>query len=291
MLKAIVKSVRPHQWVKNLFVALPLVFARRINDVHADLRAGAAVLIFCLLSSAVYLVNDLVDLEKDRAHPVKRKRPLAAGDISPDIGRAFAAILAVGSLGAAWALGEGFAAIAASYLVLNMSYSLWLKHIAFVDVACISLGFLLRVLGGAMAIPVPPSRWLLVCTLLLSALLGFGKRLHELRMGGARSSQHREVLGSYNPRALRGLLVALSIATTAAYFAYTRSTHAGEVFGAGRLVLTVPFAAFGVARFIIIVGRHEQAESPTDSMLRDIPFVVNLVLYAIVAVAMLYLRS
>src|SRR5262245_36104865 len=138
MLKAIIKSVRPHQWVKNLFVALPLVFARRIGDVHADLRAGYAVAIFCLLSSAVYLLNDLVDLEKDRVHPVKRRRPLAAGEISPDAARAFAAVLAIGSLGAAWMLGEGFAAIAASYLVLNVSYSLALKRVAFVDVACIS---------------------------------------------------------------------------------------------------------------------------------------------------------
>jgi decaprenyl-phosphate phosphoribosyltransferase len=290
MLRAIVKSVRPHQWVKNLFVALPLVFARRIGDIHADLRAGAGVLIFCLLSSAVYLVNDLVDVEKDRLHPVKRRRPLAAGELTPDVARAFAAVLGVGSLGAAWMLGQGFAAIAASYLVLNMSYSLALKRVAFVDVACISLGFLLRVLGGAMAIPVPPSRWLLACTLLLSALLGFGKRSHELRVGGEDSSKHREVLGSYDPGVLRVLLVVLGVATTATYFAYTRSAHAGEVFGAGRLVLTVPFAAFGVMRFIAIVGRPEQAESPTDSMLHDLPFVVNLVLYAIAAVAMLYLR-
>ena len=291
MLKAIIKSVRPHQWVKNVFVAAPLVFARRIEDLEADLRAGAAVAIFCLLSSAVYLLNDLVDVEKDRAHPVKRRRPLAAGELSPDAARAFAAVLAIGSLGAAWMLGQGFAAIAATYLVLNVSYSLALKRVAFIDVACISLGFLLRVLGGAMAIQVPPSRWLLACTLLLSALLGFGKRSHELRVGGEDSSKHREVLGRYDPGVLRVLLVLLGIATTATYLAYTRSAHAGEVFGTGRLVLTVPLVAFGIVRFISIVGRQGQSESPTDSMLRDVPFVVNLVLYAIAAVAMLSLRG
>src|SRR5262245_16714712 len=175
MLGAAVKSMRPHQWVKNIFVAAPLVFARLVGDAHASLRTAAALAIFCLLSSTVYLVNDLVDIEKDRAHPVKRKRPLASGALSPHVARVMAAALGLAALAGAAALGPGLPllATAAAYLALNLAYSLALKKIAFIDVACLSTGFLLRVLGGAFAIPVPPSRWLLACTLLLSALLGF----------------------------------------------------------------------------------------------------------------------
>ena len=280
MLGSILKAVRPHQWVKNIFVAAPVVFAKRIGDLHSDLRAGAAFAAFCLLSSAVYLVNDLVDIEKDREHPTKRHRPIASGKLKPQFARALAGLFAVAALGSGLALGWGFALTASGYLALNAAYSFRLKRIAFIDVACISVGFLLRVLAGAFAIGVAPSRWLLVCTLLLSALLGFGKRAHELRIGGEGGHKHREVLGDYNPDVLRVLLWVLGIATTLAYLAYTRTQHTNELFGGGQLVFTVPFAAFGIYRFIRIVNRTDTADSPTDSMLHDPAFVVNLVLYA-----------
>ena len=183
--------------------------------------------------SAVYLVNDLVDIEKDREHPTKRHRPIASGKLKPQFARALAGLFAVAALGSGLALGWGFALTAAGYLALNAAYSFRLKRIAFVDVACMSVGFLLRVLAGAFAIDVPPSRWLLVCTLLLSALLGFGKRAHELRIGGEGGHKHREVLGDYNPEVLRVLLWVLGIATMLAYLAYTRTQHTNELFGGG----------------------------------------------------------
>jgi decaprenyl-phosphate phosphoribosyltransferase len=290
MLTAILKSVRPHQWVKNLFVAAPVVFARRAGDLQADLHTAAAFASFCLLSSAVYQLNDLVDIEKDRAHPLKRLRPIASGALPVHAAQVLAATLTVGAFLIAGALGAPFVAVALGYLGLNVAYSLWLKKIAFVDVACICLGFVLRVLGGAFAVPVPPSRWLLVCTLVLSALLAFGKRAHELQRGGATGHEHREVLSDYNPRVLSLLLAVFGFATVVAYLAYTRSQHAGEVFGTGRLVLTVPFVAFAVYRFIRIVGRHTD-ESPTDAMLHDVPFVANLFLYAATVLGILYLAQ
>jgi 4-hydroxybenzoate polyprenyltransferase len=280
MLGSILKAVRPHQWVKNLFVAIPVVFAKRMGDLHWDLRAFAAFAAFCLLTSAVYLVNDLVDIEKDREHPTKRHRPIAAGKLSPQFARALAGLFAVAALGSGLALGWGFALTAAGYLALNGAYSFRLKRIAFVDVACISVGFLLRVLAGAFAIDVPPSRWLLVLTLLLSALLGFGKRAHELRIGGEGGHKHREVLGDYDGDVLRVLLRVLGVATALAYLVYTRTRHTNDLFGGGQMVFTAPFAAFGIYRFIRLVNRTDTAESPTDSMLRDPPFLVNLVLYA-----------
>jgi 4-hydroxybenzoate polyprenyltransferase len=277
--------------VKNLFVAAPLVFAKRIGDLASARSAAAAFAAFCLLSSAVYLVNDLVDLEKDRAHPIKRNRPIASGRLRPEFARALAGLFAIAALGGGLTLGWAFALTATGYLALNVAYSFRLKRVAFVDVACISIGFLLRVLAGAFAIDVPASRWLLVCTLLLSALLGFGKRAHELRIGGEDGHMHREVLGDYNPRVLRVLLAVLAVATTGAYMVYTRTQHASELFGGGQLVFTVPFVAFGVYRFIRIVTRTDRADSPTDSMLHDPAFVANLILYAATVVAIIYLTG
>ncbi|MES1206294.1 MAG: decaprenyl-phosphate phosphoribosyltransferase [Pseudomonadota bacterium] len=282
MLAPLIKSVRPHQWVKNLFVAAPLVFARRIDDLTAVVHALLAVASFCLLSSAVYVINDVVDVNKDRAHPVKRHRPIASGAISITVARGLAPAIALGGLLLGMLLGPSFVAAAAAYLALNLAYSFGLKKVAFLDVACISLGFLLRVLGGSFAIPVLPSKWLLICTLLLSSLLGFGKRTHELRVSGNGGFAQRDVLSKYALPTLQRLLVVLGVLTCATYLAYTRSAHAYVFFDEHRpLVITVPFVAFGVFRFIWITSRKLDAESPTDSMLRDWPFMLNLGLYGV----------
>jgi 4-hydroxybenzoate polyprenyltransferase len=282
-----IKSMRPHQWVKNLFVAAPLVFAQRVGEAQASLRTLAAFAIFCLLSSAVYLVNDLVDVEKDRVHPVKRRRPIASGDLSVGVARVLAGLLAAIALGGALVLGPGLAlfATAAGYLALNLAYSLALKKVAFVDVACISLGFLLRVVAGAVAIPVEASHWVLLCTLMLSSLLGFGKRAHELRVAGETGRAQRDVLHRYDARTLRILMIVLGVLTTVAYLLYTRSLVRTE-----RLIWTVPIVAFGVFRFIWIASSKTDAESPTDSMMRDAPFVATLLLYAAAVLGILYMH-
>jgi 4-hydroxybenzoate polyprenyltransferase len=291
MLGPAVKSMRPHQWVKNIFVAAPLVFARLVGDAHAALRTAAAIGIFCLLSSTVYLVNDLVDLEKDRAHPTKRKRPLASGALSPHVARVLAATCGLAALAGAALLGPGLPLLvtAAAYLSLNLAYSLALKKVAFIDVACISTGFLLRVLGGAFAIPVSPSRWLLACTLLLAALLGFGKRAHELRVSGETGVAQRDVLGHYDLDTLRRLLALLGVLTTVTYLFYTRSPHARSLFHSPRLIWTVPFVAFGIFRYIWIASRQTDPESPTESMLRDPAFMTTLFLYGASVLALLYI--
>lgn len=281
------KSMRPHQWVKNVFVAAPLVFSQRVGDAEASLRTLAAFAIFCLLSSAVYLVNDLVDVEKDRAHPVKRNRPIASGALPTGVARGLALGLAGAALGGALALGPGLGLVltAAGYLALNLAYSLALKKVPFVDVACISLGFLLRVVAGAVAIPVEASHWVLLCTLMLSSLLGFGKRAHELRVAGETGRAQRDVLHRYDAKTLRVLMIILGVLTTVAYFLYTRSLVRTE-----RLIWTVPIVAFGVFRFIWIASSKTDAESPTDSMMRDAPFVATLLLYAAAVLGILYMH-
>lgn len=289
MVAAILKSSRPHQWVKNVFfVGAPLVFARRIDEVRPVLHTAVVVAGFCLISSAVYLFNDLVDVEKDRLHPLKRFRPIASGALSVRAARVASLLFAAVGLLACLSRGSVPAGIAAAYLIQNLAYSFRLKHVPFIDVASIAAGFLLRVLAGAEAIPVPPSFWLLTCTLLLAALLGFGKRAHELRISGNKSGGQRKVLDRYNPAVLRALIYSLAGLTVAAYLGYTQSNHALNFFGTRRLILTAPFVGFGVFRFIWITQRKIDSESPTDSMLRDAPFMINLLGYAVTIVAIIY---
>jgi decaprenyl-phosphate phosphoribosyltransferase len=290
LLLGLVKTARPHQWVKNLFVGAPVVFAQRMDDATALTRTVAAVGCFCLWSCAVYFLNDILDVEKDRVHPLKRLRPIASGALSIRTAWLAAWVSALGGLAAGYALRPAFAAVGAGYLALNVAYSYGLKRVAFVDVACLSLGFLLRVLGGAWAIEVPTSGWLLACTTLLAALLGFGKRAHELRTAGEKRGSQREVLEAYDAKVLKALLYILAVLTTVTYAAYTQSPHALGLFQTRSLLLTVPFVAFGIYRFLGIVSGKTDAESPTDSMLSDRLFLLNLLLYAGSIVGIIYYR-
>jgi decaprenyl-phosphate phosphoribosyltransferase len=288
MVVSLFKACRPHQWSKNLLVAAPLIFSRRIDDPIALLHTIVAIGCFCLLSSAVYLLNDLVDIERDRAHPLKRHRPIAAGTLPVGVARVSAGLLALGALAVAGLLSAELAAVATAYLAQNIAYSFWLKRIPFVDVALLSTGFLLRVLAGAVAIPVAASGWLLACTLLLAAFMGFGKRAHELRVAGDNKAVQRKVLERYDPRVLRVLMLVLAVLTIAAYAAYTQSRHALAFFHTRRLAFTVPFAAFALWRFQWMTSTKVDAESPTDSMLRDVPFLLNVAAYVVVLGLVIY---
>jgi 4-hydroxybenzoate polyprenyltransferase len=289
MVVSLLKASRPHQWIKNLFVAAPLVFARRIDDPVATIHTLIAVACFCLLSSAVYLLNDIVDIERDRAHPLKRLRPIASGELSVGAARIGAFVFALVAIAAATWLSPQLAAVATAYMMLNVAYSFWLKRVPFIDVGCIALGFLLRVVGGSFAIPVPPSRWLLLCTGLLALLLGFGKRAHELRTSGDKRATQRLVLDRYPPGVLRALITTLSILTTLAYAAYTQSDHAKLFVGRG-LVFTIPFVAFGILRFVRLTHAKADSESPTESMLKDKLFLLNLAAYAGAIILIIYFK-
>jgi len=290
MIGGILKTLRPHQWVKNSFVLAPLVFSRHLGDSEITVRAVGAMLIFCLLSGSVYAINDVLDLEQDRAHPTKKNRPVASGQVPPRAASAVAVGLIAVSIAGAAVLGVGFSIVASSYLLLNLAYSAYLKERVFVDVLVIAAGFVLRVVGGSLAADVRASVWLLVCTFLLALFLALGKRNHELRTAGEKAVERRPVLGQYSVRTLRLLLIATGIATMGAYAAYTLAPHTREFFGTWMLVLTTPFPAFGLLRFIGIVGRGNGEESPTDAMIHDWPFLANLVLYGGAILAILYLR-
>jgi 4-hydroxybenzoate polyprenyltransferase len=287
-LRSLVLTLRPHQWVKNLFVAAPLVFAKRLTDGHALAITVLAVVTFSALSGAVYALNDVLDQEKDRAHPTKRHRPVASGALAARAALWIAAVLALAALASAALLASRFFWVALSYLVLNLAYSLYLKRVAYLDVASIATGFLLRVLGGACAIAVPPSGWLLACTGLLAAFLGFGKRAHELGLIQGEAGKTRPVLEQYDLGHLRLALYALGGATSVAYVFYTRSAHTVAFFGTQQMLLTSPFCVAGIARFLYLVMRRPEGDSPTDEMLKDGPFMANLSLWAVTVLAIIY---
>jgi decaprenyl-phosphate phosphoribosyltransferase len=287
---ALLRALRPHQWVKNLFVAAPLLFSKNLLSLPHITRTTAAMVLYSFLSSAVYLINDLFDIEKDRIHPVKRHRPIASGVLPLPAARGAAAALLIVSLGLSFPLGLGFFAYAASYLILNLAYSLQLKNIPFVDVLCIATGFLLRVLAGAAVIDVVPSPWLLLCTFLLACFLGFGKRAHELMNSDDSAQAHarRPVLARYRRKTLLVMLWGIALLTCAAYVAYTVSPHTIHFFGTSALLYTAPFAVVGVLRFLQLVNRCTDADSPTEAMLKDAPFIVNLGLWVAMVVSTIY---
>jgi 4-hydroxybenzoate polyprenyltransferase len=299
MVRGLVKTVRPHQWVKNLFVLAPMFFHKDVflataqgpalNLVVAG-RGVAATAVFCLLAGAIYTINDLVDVRADRAHPVKRDRPIASGRVPEGVARMMAVGLIVASFAAAYLLSLGVALVAALYLAENLAYSFKLKKIAFLDVSLIALGFVLRVLAGGFATGVHVSGYLLACTALLALFLGFGKRRHELGLENA--GKGRKALEAYTPTSLNVALAVTGTTTALTYVAYTLDPVTRAFFNSNHLWWTAPFTVFGLLRFLQLVsgraGRGLRAESPTQEMLRDVPFVLNLVAWVAVIVAIVY---
>ncbi len=279
---ALVRTMPPQQWVKNLFAAAAArVLFRHLLDLDYVARATAAVLAFCLLSGAVYAFNDVRDVAADRQHPSKRNRPIAAGHLGERTAMIAAAVLAAVALAGAALIAPWLAVIVAAYLVQNVAYSVRLKHVAFVDIGLIACGFLLRVLAGAVAIDVPASGWLLACTALVATVFGLGKRAHELawaeRSGAAATT--RAALAGYRLPSVRVAMIVLGVVTVAAYAAYTLDAHTVAFFGTSRLVYTVPLVAGGVARFIVLALFRPTDMPPTEALLRD-PLFLALVLAA-----------
>lgn len=301
MIRGLIKTVRPHQWVKNLFVAAPMFFHKDLfsstaqGDPTLNLRVTGQALIatavFCLLAGAVYTINDLVDVEADRVHPVKRDRPIASGAVPETIARPFSLALVVSAVALAYLeFNVAFAGVAVLYFVENIAYSFKLKKVAFLDVGLIAFGFVLRVVAGGLATNVQVSWYMLGCTALLALFLGFGKRRHEL--ASEQAGRQRAALEAYTRRSLDVALAITGLATAATYFAYTLDRDTQEFFQSKFLWLTAPFTVVGIARFLQLVsgraGRGLKAESPTQEMLRDVPFVLNLVAWVVVVVAIVY---
>lgn len=289
-IRGAIRTLRPHQWVKNLFVLAPVVFAKHLTHPSIIKSALGAFGIFCLLAGAVYTLNDLVDAKADRVHPVKRHRPIASGRVPVPAARILLGVLIVIALGGAMLGPPEFFAVTVAYFGLNIAYSFWLKKIAYLDVTCIATGFVLRVLAGGFATRTPISGFMVACTALLALFLGFGKRRHELASAAlsGNAAKQRAALEAYSPQALTVALAVTGVATVATYLAYTLDHDTQRFFDNPYLWLTTVHPLFGVVRFLQLVANRPKAESPTQEILRDTPFMMNLVLWVIEVLAIVY---
>jgi len=287
---ALIKSMRPRQWTKNVFVFVPLFFDRKLNDPESVLRTLEAFVLLCLMSSAVYLMNDLVDIDKDRQHPVKKNRPLPAGELSPVVAAVAAVILAVSSLVAGYLLSPSLAIVLGLYLLIQIAYSLWLKNVVLVDVLVIASGFLLRIAAGVAVIEVERfSPWLYVFSGFLALFLVLGKRRHELVLLGEGGASHRSILSEYNIDLIDRML---GIVTTGAVVAYSLYTFLAEGLPENHvMMLTIPFVLYAIFRWLYLIHIRHEGGAPEEIVLRDRPFQLTIILWGIVAFIALYLLA
>lgn len=272
------------QWSKNAVVFAALVFGDP-QVAHAAVRTIIAFLAFCLVSSAGYILNDLIDADLDRLHPAKRHRPIASGAVAPAVATAISALLLLSGLGAAFAVSMDVLVVLAGYALLSLAYSLRLKQIVLVDALAIALGFLLRAVAGAAAVEVPVSAWLMLCTVLLALFLAFAKRRSELVRLGENAASHRPVLAGYSLPMLNWLLIATAGATIAAYTLY--SLTSSSVPSNGAMLLSALFVAFAVARYLLLVFRRGEGGNPELLLWRDWPLLVAIIGWAIAVVIVL----
>jgi len=285
---ALLVSLRPAQWSKNLFVLAPLVFAGGLVDPALVGRGLLAFAVWCAAASSVYLVNDLRDRDKDRLHPLKRLRPIANGTLSVATAGGAALALAAGAFAGALYLGTRFSAFLLVYLALNLLYSFGLKNVVIVDVMAVAFGYVLRVEGGAAAVGVEVSKWILLCTIFVALFLAFSKRRHELLLLPDNAAHQREVLVHYGPTFLDQMINVVTASTLLSYALYTLAPETVEKFGTAALIYTLPFVLFGIFRYLYLVYQVSDQRNPTEAILRDPPSVLNVMLWSAAVIAVIY---
>lgn len=287
MLRLLIKSMRPKQWTKNVFVWAALVFDRKLFQTQYLLPTLAGFAIFCLLSSAVYLINDLVDIEQDRQHPVKRNRPLASGQLHKSVAVIAAILIITLCVPAAFALNTAFGVISLVYLGLMVVYSFYLKNHVIVDVMTIAAGFVLRVAGGVVLVNVERfSPWLYICMTLLALFLGFSKRRHELALLAENANNHRAILDQYSLQFLDEMINVVASSTVIAYSLYT--FFAPNVPANHTMMLTIPFVLYGIFRYLYLIHIKQEGGSPEELLLKDKPFFLNVVLFGMAVIVVMY---
>jgi 4-hydroxybenzoate polyprenyltransferase len=291
VIRPLLKSLRPTQWPKNVFVLAPLVFGGLLLNAQVTLRAVLALVAFCCASSAVYLINDIRDREEDRRHPLKRLRPIAAGTLTVP-----AAVLAVLVLVGAAAvlsvrLGRPFALVLGAYLVLNVLYTLWLKHMVILDVMSIAISFVLRVEAGSTATGIEVSRWLLLCTIFLALFLAFSKRRHEITLLAHEASGQRPVLDHYSPAFLDQMINVVTASSVVSYALYCVAPETVKKYHTQDLVFTIPLVLYGIFRYLYLMYQRPGERNPTEAILRDMPFLINILLWGLVVVWIVYGRE
>jgi 4-hydroxybenzoate polyprenyltransferase len=287
MIKALIKAMRPRQWIKNFLIFAALVFDQQLTHIDPLLRTVVGFILLCLGSSTVYLINDLADLEQDRNHPIKRHRPIAAGELSVSAARIAAVTFFALSVGAGFALRSTYGVVLLGYMLLNLLYSFWLKHIPIIDVLVLATGFVLRVAAGVVLITVQRfSPWLYMCTTLLALFIGFGKRRAEMVLLADDANSHRRVLDGYTIPFLDQLMIIVSGTTIVAYSLYTFSAE--NLPDNNLMMLTIPFVLYGIFRYLHLVNVENAGGAPEEIVLTDWPLLVTFILWGLTAVAILY---
>ncbi len=287
-LRGLWRSMRPKQWLKNVFLFAGLVFTLDKRHPLPDvLLALAGFALFCLLSSSVYLLNDVADRAQDRLHPKKRDRPIAAGLVSPVLAAWCAAGMALAALAGSLALDWRFGGIASLYFAITLAYSFWLKHVVIVDVLTLASGFVLRAVAGALVIHVTISPWLLVCTTLFALFLGLAKRRHELVLLAGDAGRHRKILDEYSVEMLDQMITIVTSSTLMAYSLYTFNSETASRHRS--LMGTIPFVIYGIFRYLYIVQKKGGGGSPATDLLEDAPLMANFVLWGLTVATIMVL--
>lgn len=287
MLNALFKTMRPRQWTKNVFIFAALVFDKQLFVVDSFLRTLAGFALFCLISSCVYIFNDLADVEADRQHPEKKNRPIASGKLPVSAAWTAGIVFVILTLGLAYLLSPTFAVVVAGYFILNLAYSNYLKHIPILDVLIISLGFVLRVGAGVTLIHVERfSPWLYIVMFLLSLFLGFGKRRAELALLANGAGSHRKVLDGYTLPLLDQYIMIVSGTTIVAYSLYTFS--APNVPQNHSMMLTIPFLVYSIFRYLYLIEVEHAGGTPEEVLLSDRPFQISMLLWAVTVIIIFY---
>jgi 4-hydroxybenzoate polyprenyltransferase len=290
-LRPVITLLRPNQWIKNIVIFGALIFAREFTDWAKVSKAFYAFVIFCLLSSTIYIINDIIDRDSDRSHPLKKNRPLAAGTIAPSTAWVTAAVIGTIGLALASTMPGPFIYAALTFLAFNVLYSLVLKEIVIIDVMAVAASFVIRAIAGSFAIAVPNSSWLVACTFLLALFIGFGKRRHETVTLGVDAGSHRVSLKKYSPYFLDQLIGVVTASTVVAYTFYTLSPEIQQKLGVSHLELTIPFVLYGVFRYLYLIHQEEKGGSPTEVLLSDIPILINIVLWFLSVMAIFMLSG
>ena len=288
MFSSLIRLARPTQWLKNGILLAPLVFAGVMTETDRVLTALVATGLFCLLSSAIYVFNDLIDCEKDRQHPIKKSRPIASGKVSKPVAATMMILLIVLGLVLAWPINREFFFVSIAFVALNLIYTIWFKNVVIVDAMSVAISFVIRAYAGALAIDVPASKWLLINTLLLALFLAFGKRRHELVFLDENATAHRKILSKYSPYLLDQLIGVVTPAVVVMYMLYSFSTEVSVKLGTENLFLTIPFVVYGIFRYLYLIHKEEKGGSPTRVLITDQPILLTVVLWVLTAVVVLY---
>ncbi|MCX7975196.1 MAG: decaprenyl-phosphate phosphoribosyltransferase [Candidatus Aminicenantes bacterium] len=285
----IISAMRPYQWSKNFFLFAALIFARKLFDLASLVKVAESFLLYCLLSGSLYIFNDLMDLKEDRNHPLKSRRPLASGALSPNLALTIFLLGSSLALFWAWSLSFPFFMITAAYFLFQIAYSLKLKHIVILDIFILASGFVIRVIAGGVVIKVPISSWLLICTSLLALFIGMSKRRHELVLLEDKAPGHRPVLKEYSAYLLDQMISVVTASTVIAYCLYTISPETVEKFGTRSLIYSSIFVLYGIFRYLYLVHQKGYGGSPEELVLKDKPMLINITLWIVSVFLIIYI--